>query len=415
MRKYDTDFDRASLAYLHAIGHRVVCYSGSGYRPGRYMLNSLTLNSIIFAFLCYALLCFILNSLYFRRRAGRFSFSDSERVSILLRVSNEEANLSTCIDSLLAQTYTNKEIVILDDHSSDSSWNIIQSYALTFAPRVRALRSKPLPDGWHDKNWACHQLSKRATGEWLLFTDAGTIHEPDSVLNAYRESKARGLSLASYLPGLITQTLSEKVVLPVIYISFYLLFPLALLKRMRNHHAAFAFGSFLFVNRSTYDRIGGHVSRPDEFVNDINLARQVKKAGENFDMLDGTRMIYSRFYRNFGEIWRGFSRSALGAFGYSIVTYLAVILLAYSVFLDPVIKLAIFQDLSLHSHHLRQVLFLLGLRLTLAIKTRHSLLSVIFHPVAIGFSLLFALNSLAKVLRGFPIPWKGRALNTTKQ
>ena len=40
------------------------------------------------------------------------------------------------------------------------------------------LDGAPLPEGWLGKPWACHQASKHARGDVLLFTDADTTHGP---------------------------------------------------------------------------------------------------------------------------------------------------------------------------------------------------------------------------------------------
>ena len=60
------------------------------------------------------------------------------------------------------------------------------------------LRLDHLPDGWKGKPNACHQGAQAAQGEWLLFTDADTIHQPDSAAQAVghaMQNQLDGLSL----------------------------------------------------------------------------------------------------------------------------------------------------------------------------------------------------------------------------
>ena len=51
------------------------------------------------------------------------------KVSVLLGVLNQESYLPACIESVLAQTFSDFEFIILNDGSSDRTWEIIQDYA----------------------------------------------------------------------------------------------------------------------------------------------------------------------------------------------------------------------------------------------------------------------------------------------
>jgi chlorobactene glucosyltransferase len=104
-----------------------------------------------------------------RRRSGK-------RVSVLIPARNEEANLARCLDSLVEQSYENYEIIVLDDQSTDGTWEILSDYAERYPGLVRAVRGRPLPErGWNGKPHAMQQLSELATGEYYLCTDADTV------------------------------------------------------------------------------------------------------------------------------------------------------------------------------------------------------------------------------------------------
>jgi chlorobactene glucosyltransferase len=372
----------------------------------------------VYLFLLYFTLTFAANLLYFRSRSrsvrGGGGQGDEEKVTVLIPVRNEESNLGPCLDSLLAQSYRNLEIIVMDDHSRDSSWEIISRYAEAHPGRIRGYRSQALPDGWSGKNWVCHQMSLVADGAWLVFTDADTVHGVHSVRHALAESRARGAAMVSYLPELVTVSLAEKVVLPVIYFAFYFFIPHALIRRIPNRNAAVAIGTFILVSRRMYDRVGGHNALRDEIVEDMSLARAVKGAGGGVDILSGTGLLGTRFYHNAAEIWNGFSKNAFGAFGYSVLPFLATLVICYAVFLDPFVRLAMSPELSFHNPFFNQALAIILLRLGLALRTRHSLVSILLHPVMVGFSLGFAGNSIWKILRRAPIEWKGREYRITK-
>ncbi|MEL6824229.1 MAG: glycosyltransferase family A protein, partial [Calditrichota bacterium] len=117
-------------------------------------------------------------------------------VSVLIPARNEEMNIGNCLTSLSAQTYPSLEIIVLDDQSSDKTTTIVQQHSLK-DNRIRLIRGTPLKDGWTGKNWACHQLSKQASGNYLIFTDADTTHHPDAVRNSIGWMQARSLTLLS--------------------------------------------------------------------------------------------------------------------------------------------------------------------------------------------------------------------------
>ena len=58
---------------------------------------------------------------------------DKKLVSILIPVYNREHLIIPCIESALAQTYKNIEIIIVDNNSTDGTWNICKEYAKNYA------------------------------------------------------------------------------------------------------------------------------------------------------------------------------------------------------------------------------------------------------------------------------------------
>ena len=62
-------------------------------------------------------------------------------VSVLMSTFNRAQALPSAIESILEQTFTDLEFIIIDDGSTDNTWNIIQSYAKK-DPRIKALRNK---------------------------------------------------------------------------------------------------------------------------------------------------------------------------------------------------------------------------------------------------------------------------------
>ena len=88
-------------------------------------------------------------------------------VTCIIPVYNAEKYLGECVDSLLRQSYKKLEIILVDDHSTDSSWVVCQEYADTHE-NIIAVQT--------DKNSGTPLEGRRlgikyASGEWITFMD----------------------------------------------------------------------------------------------------------------------------------------------------------------------------------------------------------------------------------------------------
>jgi glycosyltransferase involved in cell wall biosynthesis len=72
-------------------------------------------------------------------------------VSIISPCYNHEEFIAQCIESVISQTYTNWEMIVVDDCSQDASFEIIRNYA-DADPRIRAIR--------HDSNYGASGLTQ---------------------------------------------------------------------------------------------------------------------------------------------------------------------------------------------------------------------------------------------------------------
>lgn len=82
--------------------------------------------------------------------------------------------------------------------------------------RVRLIKGKKLEDNWLGKSWACHQLALNAKGEYFIFTDADTLHFPDTVTKALAALTSNNLDGLSVYPRQIMVSFIERMVIPFI-------------------------------------------------------------------------------------------------------------------------------------------------------------------------------------------------------
>ena len=112
--------------------------------------------------------------LAYRFRRPRSAANPGGRIelSIIIPARNEAHNLPKLLDSLKRQTVNVREILVVDDGSSDLTADIAGQMGAT------VIASQALPAGWRGKTWACHQGALAASGDCLLFMDADTWFEP---------------------------------------------------------------------------------------------------------------------------------------------------------------------------------------------------------------------------------------------
>ncbi|MFQ6617379.1 MAG: glycosyltransferase [Fidelibacterota bacterium] len=329
-------------------------------------------------------------------------------ISVLIPARNEEKKIARCLESLLAQDYPNYEIVVLDDNSTDRTWEIVKSFSSSH-PNLRLIKGKPLPPEWTGKNYACYQLVLAAEGEWFLFTDADTVHAPNSVSVAFASAIFNQCDVLSLLPKCPTETLSEDIFLPLINFSFLAFLPLGLINKIKDPRVSALLGPFIFIRRDFYLKIGGHEAVKGQILDDLQLAQLAKREGGKIVLIDGKSLVSVRFYHGFREIWSGFSKNAFGALGNSLSILFGFMLFNISIFILPYYFLyqGIISSNYINSP-LIQVIIISSIRLVQAEKYESSLWKALLHPFSIAMGALISLNSARLTFLKGAVEWKER-------
>lgn len=258
------------------------------------------------------------------RRPARDLGGPTPRVSLLVPARNEARNVGSCVRSLLAQTYPDLEILVLDDRSEDGTRELLAAERARDA-RLVVLEGEEPSDGWTGKSWACHQLALAATGEVLLFADADTVFEaPDAVTRIVRTLQASRADLLSGLPRQVLGTPGEALLVPMLYWSLLSFTPLAVQLLWRRAPFARAVGQLMAFRRTAYAAVGGHAAVRHSVVDDIALARRVARAGLACRLMDATSLVSCRMYRSGREAAAGFAKNLFAAFDHALVPYLFV-------------------------------------------------------------------------------------------
>jgi chlorobactene glucosyltransferase len=341
------------------------------------------------------------------------------RISVIVPARNEERNIAACLAALQAQSYPNLEVIVVDDHSSDRTPQILAAIAQPDA-RVQVITGRPLSAGWAGKPHALWQGAQVASGEWLCFIDADTFARPSLIASAYTAALAHQADLLTLMTDQHMETFWEKTLLPLIFTALSVGFSPRRVNDPRRQDAI-ANGQFLFFHRPAYQAIGGHQAVAGSIVEDRDLARRVKSAGLRLVVADGRAVAATRMYTRFSEIWEGWTKNIylglsdnprlawLGIVG-ALLCFLGALglpgwVLAGLAWLQAgggtMAALVVLQAVT-------AVLYLLYWRLMAARGMR----------IAPGYALTFPLgalvfgammvNSAYKVLSGRGVTWKGR-------
>lgn len=230
------------------------------------------------------------------RRCGCGESNQSVRarqLSIIIPARNEEQNLPTLLRSLAAQSIRPREIIVVNDASTDRTAEVAREFG------AQVLNSQPLPAGWRGKTWACHQGAQTATGELLLFLDADTWFEPDGLRRVLAEFQAAGGGALSVAPHHAVRDFHEQ------FSAFFNLVMLAGTGAFTLRGDGLAprglLGQFLLIERVAYQRGGGHEVVKGRILENFWLAEQLRAVGVPLRCRGG-RGVFS--FRMYPQGWR---------------------------------------------------------------------------------------------------------------
>jgi chlorobactene glucosyltransferase len=377
--------------------------------------------NIFIASILFVLFLILLWNLAILRRKKYPALDDSELpfVSVLVPARNEELNIKNILISLLNQNYPKYEVIVLNDHSEDITGKIIDEIKAEY-PELKILNGKPLPDGWTGKCYACTQLYEASSGEYILFTDADTVHNSNSLRDSVTIALNRNTDMLTLFPKMIMVSLSEKIIMPMLWFTIMMLLPFYFVDKKGFTKFSAGIGPFMMFKRTAYEKIGGHYSVKNALVEDVWLARKIKEHNLQLAVEDGQQMLSVRMYRNFGEIWQGFSKNIFAGFQFSTFSLFSVNLLYILLFFFPfilfVIELSLYSGMSYMLILLSiQISILYAARLLISARFKLGVISTILHPLGAFSVPLIALNSWRWISLGSGAKWKGRVYNPKNQ
>jgi glycosyl transferase family 2 len=326
----------------------------------------------------------------------------TEPVSVLVPARDEAHRIAPTVRSVLAQTgVADLEVLVLDDGSTDGTADVVRAVAAG-DPRLKVLDGAPPPPGVLGKPHACAQLAALARGRVLVFVDADVVLAPHAVAAAVTTLREAGLDLLSPWPRQLADGPGPRLLQPLLAWSWMVTLPLRRAEASPRPSMLAANGQFLLVDAAALAAAGG----PDTaaVLDDLALARAVKRAGGRVGVADGSALASCRMYTGWSELSAGYRKSLWAAFGPppAAAGVLGVLALAYLV---PPVAAVRGSRVGLAGYAAAVA--------SRAVAARRVGTPVwpdaLAHPLSIGALVGLWLRSVAGRRRG-TLRWKGRAV-----
>ncbi|NUM69388.1 MAG: glycosyltransferase [Ignavibacteriaceae bacterium] len=331
-------------------------------------------------------------------------FREFPGISVLVPARNEEKNIGTCLDSLTSLDYPDYEVIVMDDKSTDRTAEIVAGYAVK-DPRVKLASGEELPAGWVGKVWACHQLSKAARGEYLIFIDADVTFAPDALKLALYNIEKDRLDFFSVFPKQVTHTFGENILTPLMHWLLLAFLPMRNVLNSRNLKFAAANGQFIMMKREVYKAIGGHEAVKNRVVEDMELVRLAKSKGFRTLTGFGGDQIFCRMYDGYIASLRGFSKNFFPGFGMPAPAFTTMLIFFNIVFFLPFLLFPVSPLFLISSGAI-----LLSRVLISYIAGDRIIINTLIHIVQMPVMLYTGIRSVIFTKKGKNV-WKDRVLN----
>jgi glycosyltransferase involved in cell wall biosynthesis len=237
-------------------------------------------------------------------------------LSVIVAARNEEYQIRDSILSQLAQTYTNVEWILVNDRSTDGTGLVMEELTKE-DPRISVIHIEKLPDEWLGKNNALYQGFLKASGKWLLFTDADVKFEKEAFAKALHYFEKHELDHLTAAPNLSAKKFWLKS-----FVAFFL-FGFSYFKRpwaANNPKSKIGtgIGAFNLVSKEAYSRFGTHEMikmRPDD---DLQLGMRMKQAGYSQRIVTALRLIEVEWYGSLQEAFIGLEKNTFAGLHYRV-------------------------------------------------------------------------------------------------
>ncbi|MGB8455238.1 MAG: glycosyltransferase family 2 protein [Anaerocolumna sp.] len=330
------------------------------------------------------------------------------KVSIIIPARNEENNLPFLLGSLNAQTLKPHEIIVVDDMSTDNTYEIAASFG------VKVIQNTELPENWTGKSWALWNGVNESTGNILVFLDADVRLVPKA-LETLLNARAGSDGAISVVPYHKTKKFYEKFsLIPCLLGVLAFTSPFERLSKSKG-----LYGSCIVMTREDYSKIEGHDSIKSEVLDDLILGKKLSDAGIHVENYIGYNYVSFRMYPDgLRSELQGFAK---GAF-LSTATLRPLSIICMAIWLIGLLAVEIITPVLLLMGNTYAIPFILGyifytIQIIYFIKYsgNYGLIMPIVHLISSVFFIVVISYSYYQVAVTKSVTWKGRQIKVGRK
>ncbi len=337
----------------------------------------------------------------------------SPAISVLIPARNEERSIRAAIESVLASTGIDFELIVLDDSSTDRTAQIVTELVADSGGRLKLAYAPPLPPGWNGKQHACWSLAHLARYDTLCFLDADVRLAPEALARMAAFLHSGRAKLVSGFPHQITRTWMEWLVLPLIHFVLLSFLPISRMRESTDTSFSAGCGQFFLLDRTAYFATGGHSEIRETMHDGLRLPRLFRQHGFHTDLADLTHLAECRMYTSAAEVWLGLAKNATeGIAAPARILPISILLL-----LGQVAPFLLAGRLLLRRNASAEIVaYIIAAvagaclpRLLATWRFRQPLRSALLHPAGILVLLAIQWYALTRKLLGGAVSWKQRS------
>jgi len=341
------------------------------------------------------------------------------RVTIVVPARNEADHIEAALVSLLQLDYLDYEVIAVDDRSEDATGAILDRLETEWRQRAEAshhqltvLHVTELPPGWLGKTHAMWQAGKRATGDWILFTDADVVFRADALRRALVYAERERADHLVLFPTMVMKSVGERMMIAFFQSQFVFAHRPWKVADPKSRDST-GVGAFNLVRRGVYERIGTYEHLRLAVLDDMMLGESVKRAGYQQRVVFGRDLIKLRWIFGAAGMVRNLTKNFFAIFQYNTVFAVLAVSGMLAVNLGPFAGVWMARGWA-RSGFLVSLITLALIYAGMSRRSDISPLYVLLHPIA---TLLFGYaiaRSVVLTLRRGGVVWRGSWYSLTE-
>lgn len=328
------------------------------------------------------------------------------RVSVVVPARNEADGVVAGISSLLALDYPTYEVIAVDDRSTDGTGELMDRVAAAQTGELlRVLHVRELPPGWMGKQHAMWVAAQKATGEWLLSTDADVRFRPDALRRAVAYAESSGVDHLVLFPSHKLEGFGEKIFMA----GFQVLFSLGHRPwRSADPDSAdfMGLGPFNMIRRAAYEQIGTWAALKMEVIEDMKLGKLVKQYRLSQRCAFGPGLLPWRWGKGARGLSRNLTKNMFSLLQFRWGKSIGALLLLLSLNFLPLTG-AIWAPGWAKVPYFIALACIAGIHLGMSRRTEVPAWTFLFYPVSALMQAVTLVRSMAHAARHGGVVWRG--------